>query len=432
MHWSNVYGTYVPCYLLIKLKQTEKPLNKISDLDEADQRIFFHEYTHFFQDITGGFGHSHIWQTYDKFRQIISNLQKSDLKEIDIPLSNPVIEKQAIWENILKTIEGSYLIKDGVDSKTAFVPDVSLYIDDDFRKMYPEKMLHFLRLVVRDENGRESRYNFGESAVSETMAYLMESKMFGDQEVNDFPYKACQKVAGYFNTSLTDNKEWLFALCDVAMLCPYPGMAFYTILLDMHHAGFVPKEAEQIYEFANSAMHKRGWDMWKVFEENKNGAVHVIKELFNHEIFLETSEWFAYLLETGFAFRKANPFFMLHLYRENSPYEGTWKTISETFGTPQLQNSKEERYFMAPKPLEEKKNKIEPLFLISLKQILNTLVEASYKCELIECCRNAKIGPEVDYRCVSDPWTRADDQQTCAYGAQWFLMGLSKLKVNFK
>lgn len=429
MHWKNVYGTYVPCYLLINLKQTDTALDSIDNIDERDQRVFFHEYTHFLQNIAGGFGHSHIWQTYDKLRQIISDLQKNEANEISIPLKNPVIDHQELMENILGTMEGSYSIRNGVDDNTAFVPNANLYIDESFKKIQPDKQVHFLNLQIEDDKGRKTNYSFGESAVSETMAYLMESKMFGEQNVANFPYKSCQKVAGYLGTNLTDNREWLFALCDMAMLSNYPGMAFYTILLDMHHANFIPEQTEQIYEFGETAMKNRGWDIWGNFETNKIGAIYVIKELFKDPIFEDTLRWFIYIIETGFNYRKANPYFMLNLYREPSPFAGSWEEINKTFGTPQLHNAKDDRYFQAPASLKDREEMIEPLFLLSLKQIQNTLYEGVYKCDLLECCRNAKIGPETDYRCVTEPWARASDEKICAYGAQWLLFGLARKKV---
>jgi hypothetical protein len=429
MHWKNVYGTYVPCYLLINLKQTDAELHSIRDIDERDQRVFFHEYTHFLQNIAGGFGHSHIWQTYDKLRQVISDLRKNEAAEISIPLKNTVTEQQELMEKVMETIEGSYSIRNGVDDNTAFVPNANLYLDESFQKLQQGKNVHFLNLQIEDDNGRRTNYSFGESAVSETMAYLMESKMFDEQNVANFPYKACQKVAAYLGSNLTYNKEWLFAMCDIAMLCNYPGMAFYTILLDMQHANFIPEQTEQIYEFGENAMKNRGWDIWGNFETNKNGAIHVIKELFRNPIFEETLNWLVYIIDEGFNYRKANPHFMLKLYQEASPFEGSWDDINKLFGTPQLHNAKDDRYFQATVSLKEKEKNIEPLFLLSLKQIQNTLYDGASKCDLLECCRKAKIGPEIDYRCVTEPWARSSDEKTCAYGAQWLLFGLANKKV---
>src|SRR6266542_3075540 len=107
------------------------------------------------------------------------------------------------------------------------------------------KQLHFLNLHLQDGNGQKGYYRFGESAVSETMAYLMEEKLFGAQKISNFPYKSCMKVAEYLETDFTENKENLFALCDLAMCYPHPGMAFYTTLLDFNRNKFEPKQTEE-------------------------------------------------------------------------------------------------------------------------------------------------------------------------------------------
>ncbi|MBS0647227.1 MAG: hypothetical protein JSR97_11665 [Verrucomicrobia bacterium] len=429
MHWKNVYGTYVPCYLLINLKQTNVLLTDIKDIDERDKRIFFHENTHFLQNITGGFGHSHIWYTYDRMRQIVSDLQKNAGNEITIPVKNPVTQYQELLADVMRSMEGSYHARKPVDDNTAFAEIANMYLNESFQKLYPGKKLYFLNLQLEDDRKQKADYSFGESAVSETMAYLMESKHFGEEKVANFPYKACQKVAGYIGTDFTDNKEWLFALCDMAMVCNYPGMAFYTMLLDMHHQNFKPQNTEEIYTEGEKLMKARGWDIWKDFETNKNNSIHVIKELFNHPIFKETLDWFIYILETGFKYRKENPYFMLNLYREESPFEGSWADIYTTFGTPQLHNAEQQRFFRAPLVMKDIEAMIEPLYLLSMKQVHDTLYHGKPNCDLIECCRGAKVGPEVDYRCKTEPWLRAKDEKTCAYGAQWMLFGLADKKV---
>lgn len=432
MKQTNVFGTYVPNYLLIKLLQTDFNIDNLKNLDVRDQRTFFHEYTHFLQNISGGNGLTYIWHTYDRIRQIVAYLQKEKNDEISIPLQNESVNYQKMLSGILQAISGSYKVANNLDDGTTYIHKANLYSHPDFLKLYEGKQLHFLNLVLADKNGKTADYHFGESAVSETMAYLIESKMFGKEKLNIFPYESCKKVGEYLNSTLTQNDEWLFALCDFSMLCSYPGMTFYTTVLDMRSNNFTPSNAEEIYEEGERLISKRGWNMWKDFEKNKDGAIHVLKELFNHEIFSETLEWFIYLLETGFRFRKENPFFMLNIYREEGPFEGYWNDVIATFGTPQIYNSEFKRFFNAPIPLKNKEKEIEPLFLISLQEISKTLFDAKYTCDLYECCNSAKIGPETNYNCKSAPWEWAKEDKTCAYGAQWQLLGLNEKTVTFK
>lgn len=408
-------------------------MKDVKDIDEQDQRAFFHEYLHFLQDITGGFGHSHIWQTYDRMAILISDLQQHRSTRLVIPLKRSSTDRHLLFEGLRKSMEGSYGVPKPLNDHTVKVKSANLYMNDSFKKLYPEKQLHFLNLKLEDDRGQRGDYHFGEAAVSETMAYLLEERLFGEKKADNFPYKACDFVAQYLDTNFVQNREFLFALCDLSMCCPYPGMSFYTMLLDFRNNKFHPTNAEEIYEEGEKTLSERGWDIWGEFEKSRNGAIHLIKQLFNHQIFTDTVKWFTYLLDTGYTYRRQNPYFMLELYREGNFLEGRyWTEMYTTFGMPQLHTQDFIRYVCAPLLLKDFEKGIEPLFLLSLKQVNDTLLYGKSKCELYECCKNAIIGPETDYRCVTEPWERAKDENTCAFGAQWFLYGLNQYEVNFE
>lgn len=430
MEWKNINGTYAPGYLLIKLLQTTADVKDIKDIDPLDQRTFFHEYTHFLQNITTGFGHSYIWYMYDRIRQVISDLQKNKATELQIPLSNPTIVYQQNIGQVMRSLEGSYSTK-GLDDSTATVSKISLYNCENFRKLFPKSSVHFLKLQLRDGMARTIDYRFGESAVSETMANLMEEKLYGQHKIANFPYKAATLLARHVYPEFEDNEEWLFALCDLSMCCPYPGMTFYTTLLDFSQRKFIPSQTEDIYTYGEQLIIERGWKVWDVFENNKRGALHVLSELFNHDFFKETLEWFSYLLETGYQYRRENPSFMLQLYRDGNAFTGLWKNMYEVFGTPMSQTQDHKRYFWAPAKLKEQEHLIEPMFLLSMKQVNDLLFDGKYRCGLYEFCSKANKGPETDYRCVSEPWLRSTDNPTCAFGAQWQLYGLADKRVTF-
>ncbi len=432
MQYHFIFGAYVPSYLLIKIN-TPDPLTNIKTLEKADRAVFLHEYIHFLQNITGGFGQSHIWSTYDQLRQVISDQQKSGEKKLEIPVVNDVTQRLRLFIRALQAISGRKYLPEYMDDNTAFIENVSLLLDPAFQELNTGSAIRFLNLKIADEKGNKTDYLFGDTAVSETMAYLMESKYFGEsEEINNFPYRSCQKLGEWMETPLLENKEWLFALCDVALLSPYPGRMFYQILLEMFRQDFIPGSAEEIYEYGIRVMYDDGWRVWEDFENAKNGAIIVLSELFSHQSFKPTLEWFKYILESGYKERIANPTFMLQLYREPDQYEGIWKNIFAQFGTPHLQNLKNERYFNPPLQLNSMKDEIEPLLLLAAQQVSNTLMfrqnEKDTICGLYKCCdRSPNI--EVDERCICEPWERAKDENSCAYAALWTGYGLSEKNV---
>ena len=429
MQYHFVFGSYVPSYLLIKIR-TVDPIDNIRDLIDADKAIFFHEYTHFLQNITGGFGHSHIWHTYDQLRQVVSEEQKNLSKIIKIPLSNEVMDQQRLFIRVMRTINGNKYVPEGIDDATASIESLKLVKDKNFDTLYPHAGMRFLNLHLKDENGNEGDYLFGDTAVSETMAYLIETKYFGESVFNNYPYRACRKLGERLQTDLLENDEWLFALCDVSLISNYPGRAFHQILLDMSQTGFVPNVAEDIYDYGLRLMYEKlKWRVWEDFEENKNGAIHVLNELTDYPIFKETVEWFKYILDFGYSERVAVPSMLLQIYREPDCFKGLWELAMARFGTPQIQNSVGERYFSAPLELKDKEEKIEPLFLLSLQQLNNTLIFGNSHCGLYKCCDKSP-NVTVDDRCKNSPWERAKDDNICAYGTLWRLYGFTKKNVE--
>jgi hypothetical protein len=430
MHLTSVYGSYVPSYLLIKL-QTEMPLNDIAVLGLEDQRTFFHEYIHFLQNITGGFGHSHIWNTYDRLRQVVSEIQKAPEPVLSLPVRNAVTEEQEKLLRIMQAISGSYKVSTALNDNSTIVRNVEEYRDPNYDERYPGAKTNFIQLDLQDTSKRISSYFFGESAVSETMTYLLEKKMFGEKKLGNYPYEACQRLCDYIGTTLHHNDECLFTLCDVAMLSAYPGRMFYVLVTELHEIGYKQESAEKLFDKCLGIMYRHHWNIWQDFETAMKGASHVIGALFYHGEFVPTLKWIQYILQRGYEYRRENRFFMLELYRAASPYVGKWVEINQEFGTPQLHNAKYKRYFRAPAPLKPIEEQIEPLWLLSLQQVHDTLVHRKVKCGLYEVCDNLDTGSVTDYDCVTQPWERAKRKPLCAYAAIWTVFKLTEKEVKY-
>lgn len=432
MQYHFKFGAYVPSYLLMKIN-TPDPILNIKELQPADQLVFIHEYTHFLQNITGCCGVSQIWSTFDQLRQVISNEQKSDEKEFIIPLSNDVIEKQKLFIRTLKTVSGSKYLPSSIADNNASIQNVRFALDESFKELYPQQKIYFVEFDIADSKGDTAVYKFGDTAVSETMAYLMETKYFGEsEEINNFPYRCCQKLGEWMETDALKDDQILFALCDIALLSSYPGRTFYQILLEIVQKRIHISNAEEVYGIGEKVIQSMGFNIWEDFKAAKEGAVIVLEDIFNYEIFKSTLCWLKYVLESGYESRLANPKFMLQLYREPNQYDGLWKNIMAQFGTPLIYNYFEDRFFRAPLELEEIEKDIEPLFLLASQQVYNTLLkgynEVSNNCGLYKCCKRSS-NAVVDDRCIEEPWERANDENLCAYASLWVLYGLSSKKI---
>lgn len=428
MKYNQVLGSFLPSYLLIKIN-TKDSLSNIRSLQKDDQAYFFHEYTHFLQNITTGFGHSHIWNTYDRLRQIISSQQKNGLPELQLPIDYNASETQRLFFRVMRAVSGSKHVTANTDDDTCEIVSLMLVRDENFQKLYPDSNVFFIKTQIKDASGSTGDYMFGETAVSEAMAYLIETKFHVGAPFRNFPYRACKYLGKYLGTNFLSNDEWLFALCDIAMQSMYPGWMFYQILLEITQTGFNPGKTEDIYQFGETEILKHGMNIKNDFKAAKEGSIVVLKELFNQPFFNETLTWLLDIIEKGYEVRRMYPFFMLNLYREKDYFKGYWEDTIATFGTPQLYNYYSERFFRAPVSLSHIENQIEPLFLVCSQQVNNTLIGGKSDCELYTCCSSSKNGLVVDQRCHENPWERANDKMLCAYAALWASYGLNKKKV---
>ena len=98
-------------------------------------------------------------------------------------------------------------------------------------------------------------------------------------------------------------------------------------------------------------------------------------------------------------------------------------------GAPQLRNGLHHRYHAVPLPFKGKEDAIEPIYLLALKQVHDTLYAGSYKCALYPYCDVAANNPGTDYDCVNAPWEWSKKTPTCAFGALWLLFGFADKEV---
>ncbi len=422
------FGTYEDSYLVIRLNIFES-LEKLKELDPVDQALFFHEYTHFLQNITGVFGRNHIWQTYDRIRQVISSIQKENPAEIIIALRNEESGRQRKLNRITNRNTGKFGLPDGMDDSTAVITGYSIDGDNEMDEIKPGNNVKFVTLQISDGSGSSCEYRFGDIAVAETMSYLMEYKHF-KSEWDNFPYKSCFLFSKLLGLDLEAKPELMFAICDAAMFSSYPGWMFHEIIMRMLHVGFIPENPEDIYQFAFDVIKDNGMDVWHDLEQSRKGIHVVLERLLANGNFKETLDWLKYILDSGYEARKQNMFFMLHAYREPNLFEGFWQNVVAQFGTPQIINAKNERVFSAPFELKSIEGKIDPVFLLGLKQLNETLISAKTSCELYDIYRKNTNGLEVDKRCLEAPWERSNDQIGCAFTIFWANFGLSEREVK--
>jgi hypothetical protein len=431
--YTVAYGSYLTSFLRIYI-DTDQDLGKLDSnkLGVHEKGIFAHEYTHFLQNITSSFGQMHVWSTYDRLRQNIAHIIKNGERELKLPLSGAIAEEQRNLLIIRKRMQGDDRVNQFMDDSTTKVLGHHFVKDDLYGQLYPDRPdLTHLELDLKDKKGFPMKYIFGETAVSETMAYLMELKHYKGPAAPEYPYRSCQHLGEYMGTKLLENDELLFALCDVSLLSGFPGRTFFLILEDLILNKVEPKSAEEMFDYGINYMYMNSWQVFEEYEKNMQGAVYVLKQLLPLPDMEPTVEWVNYLLQVGFKIRTETPHLIINLFREPILFQGYWNNIMLQFGNPSLHSKSPNRYFKAPYDLAGIENNIEPIHLLAVQEVLLTLIQKKKtNCSLYKYCEKNTNGLKVDDRCTNAPWERSQDEMTCAYGALWALYGLKDKVVE--
>lgn len=426
------YGSYLTSFLRIYIN-TDQDLGQLNadNLGDHEKGIFAHEYTHFLQNITSSFGQMHVWATYDLLRQYVAHIQKNGEEDLKLPLSGAIADNQRRLILVRRKMQGDDSIKQLMEESCTKVIGHQFVKDEIFTQIYPDRnILKHLELDLRDNKGIKMKYLFGETAVSETMAYLMELKHYKGPKAPEYPYRACQHLGEYMGTKLLLNDELLFALCDVSLLSGFPGTMFFSIMEDLIQKNEKPNSAEAMFDYGVRYMYGNGIQVFEQYEKNMRGAVHMMSQLLPHPKMKPTVEWISYLLQYGYKTRTETPHLMINLYKEPKLFHGYWENIMMQFGNPSLHNNSNTRYFKAPFDLLEIKDIIDPIYLIAVQEVMSRLIQKNNKqCRLYKYCANSENGLKVDDRCKNTPWERAKDEEKCAFGALWFLYGLKDKTV---
>ncbi|WP_315823492.1 hypothetical protein [Paraflavitalea speifideaquila] len=96
-------------------------------------------------------------------------------------------------------------------------------------------------LQLENDEGRKREYEFGVDAIQESLAQMIEGKIYGGFVSNEFPYIAGKQLAEFVCPRIAADSEFLFAALDISLMSPYPGWHFYLILLEIENTGFQPK-----------------------------------------------------------------------------------------------------------------------------------------------------------------------------------------------
>lgn len=261
------------------------------------------------------------------------------------------------------------------------------------------------------------------------MAYLLEKKFYNFYDPTDYPYNAAKLLAQYVCPKMAFNEEFIFTICDAALSSSYPGLLFYLCLLEIRQRDFNPKSSVELHHFCINVIEDRGWNIHGYFELSKNALSGILDALFKGEYIDHTREWFKYLIINGHNLRTKNPLFMLKLYTHEDTFSGPWEDFVFKMGFPHIVDAKNNRFFPGPIPLKSIEDKIDPIYLIAISQLQDTLLSKSSRCKLEELCLASNQKIHVNDNCRNAPWNKCSEKELCAFAALWVNYGLNEKEI---
>jgi len=413
-------GDYLPSFFEIYI-DTDENLNSLAELSPHTQGLYHHEYCHFIQDVTTTFGILKTWNVYDRLRQFVFSIQH-EAEVIHIPLHNEERERQQRYLDFIQRLIGSQKVLNRlIDDKFDLV-EVNLSEDPEINEMIPGLNAQHVHLTVRQPDLPDKIYRFGERAISEGMVYLIESKFYTLPKPSRYPYLIAQELARFIFPVIADSNELLFALCDIALMHPMPGWAYFHLLNRMKAENLIPESGRALIDFGRNEYVQLGWNIAGQVETAINATEHISQQLYGHPHFEKTLQWFQTIVLRGHSIRRENPYFFLDLYKDDTPLGGHFAFIWYNLGGPHCINRNFERSMRPPAGMEADIGRIHPQHLRISWQLNRFLLNGRIDCQLQDVCRHSE--PNVtDDRCEEHPWRRIEDAMGCPYAAAWVIYG---------
>jgi hypothetical protein len=330
---------------------------------------------------------------------------------------------------LLRTLEGSgFRVVPERESHDYSIVAIEQRQDPLLDATFEVDYLRHILLKLQQPNLQEVDFTFGETAIAETMAYLIESKFFNIQVPAKWPYLAGKELAQYIYPPGAADNELLLALCDISLMHAAPGWAFFTILQELAAYNSLPTTSEKLIDFARIAYAKRGWNIDKQLESARDGVINRIQTLFNNPFLEPTKKWFENIVYRAADLRDSNYKFILDIYKSGDLFKEGLVDIVINLGGPHTINVVGNRYIIAPQRLGITAADIHPQKLKALDQVHDMLLipAPTYRCKLLEMCRDSEPVGLVNERCRVSPWERTQDARLCPFAVLWNYYGLDQ------
>ena len=396
----------------------------LSTISSENLCIFFHEYIHFLQDFTTFYGLHHIFCYSEYIHEVVNLIYRQKSKTIKVP-----VLKEKLHPNVFFNIE----VKD------LTLGDVNETIDKFEIKdiEVSTQTIHVSDVIVQKVSNvdvycyNDKVFTFGQFAIKESVAYLMEQLTMPDvfRESPDYPYNSAEIIAAHYCKRFAANKFNVIALCDMSLMFSNPAEVFVDFMERVKRSLIMINKPEDVYCFFYDAIESSNSSFIGKYVELSEKVRRCLKSYIVDEDDDTESmyRWIDSIIDEGLSLRKQNRYWLLDIVREGNPLHNDFLIkLMRKIGSPLIRNSMG-HYSIIPN--QEKTNSCVSIFAI-LMQFLLLFRNGIIECRLYQWCESS--GMDVDKRCKISPWERCNSAKLCPYAQIWRHWNLEKYTLANK
>ncbi|MBX2976618.1 MAG: hypothetical protein KF721_10820 [Ignavibacteriaceae bacterium] len=388
----------------------------MNTLSNEDKSTFFHEYTHFLQDLTTTFGLTNIINTVNVQKAINDEILKSnEQKTFKIPVSIENYPDTDIYHNLNEMFYGDF---ESVFNRDSIIEKIEL-VENGIILGHEDKK--YVKVSFSNFHNSHS-FQFGAIQIMENMAFLIERNLFDNVTSPTYPYRVVEKIIEHLYPSFQGGDKEKIMICDYSLMAPDPGkfMIEFISKLEELKVNSVIGIYEVLKKYNFHSTTSGQMTVFNLYEERYELALRSIKEYFTIELFDEIKNWLDSLFDEISTFKLENFNFWLDILNHSTKQERQTAFIQLTikFGFPLISNNNGKIVFYHPNHRPE-----HLLVLKAINEVAGVLNRRQEACGMKKCCEKGYEGDITNNDCNS-PWLRGSQDPLCPFGQVIKMWGL--------
>lgn len=414
---KTLLGSYIPTFfeMHVATRDDDMTINKMSD---GDATVLFHEYIHFLQDITTFYGLNNLYVQSEYFHSVVNRIKGN--QQFHVPF---MIEDNN--DNVLlNKIVCKLTVGDYVEQEHYHVYS----IDEMEEELIPNPFLKKIKSIVLNFDD-DSLRSFGAIAIMESMAYILERLCSPNSYVSspDYPYRAAELVAQYYDAAFGNDLLKVLALCDMSLQNSNPGLCFVNIMKEINDGKLQFDTPESIYDYFYGQKVKRVDGSVTSLQDSYNEMLDQVDACLKDYIkgidsLNSYHEWINHLVAFSKDWRNKDRYFLLKLARINDLKKNNcWGYAVARVGSPLMVNANN-HYFKLPYDGMREGESVE--MYAALKEIYSLFLAGSKPCGLLTWCNDSPESTPNEL-CNTAPWKKVGETKLCPYAFFWRHWGLT-------